>query len=153
MSDLEKNDFLDEGDIEDGLEKEVRVILKRVGLKAKELVIPNTLEAKQELVHGMIENVYLDDLGVNLICNEEGKLEKLDPNLSLFYDYIAGDCLFIGDDFEHAGYKSLTDEEIEKIKIFIKKREFNYPLNALKDMYDGVLDEKELKELIGGDER
>ena len=111
-----------EDDIEDGLEKEVRILLKRVGLKPKEMIIPNTLEAKQELVHGMIENVYLDDIGVDLICNEEGKLDNMDPNLTLFFDYIAGDCFFIGDDFEHAGYKSLTDEEIENIEAFIKLR-------------------------------
>ena len=140
-------------DIEEELEKEVRIILKRVGLKPKELVIPNTLEAKQELVHGMIENVYLSDLGVDLICNEEGKIENMDPNLNLFYDYIAGDCFFIGDDIEHAGYKSLTDEEIEKVQMFIKLKEIKYPLNLLKDMYDQELEEDELKELMEGDER
>ena len=152
----EENDDYDEEleeDIEDGLEKEVRIILKRVGLKPEEKIIPNTLEAKQELVHGYIENVYLDDIGVDLICNEEGKLDNMDPNLTLFYDYIAGDCFFIGDDFEHAGYKSLTDEEIEKIKDFIKLREFKYKEDILKDMYEDEYSEKELKELLEGDER
>ena len=148
----EENDDYEE-DVEDGLEKEVRIILKRVGLKPEEMIIPNTLEAKQELVHGYIENVYLDDIGVNLICNEEGKLDNMDPNLTLFYDYIAGDCFFIGDDFEHAGYKSLTDEEIEKIKDFIKLREFKYKEDILKDMYEDEYSENELKELLEGDER
>lgn len=146
MDDYEEN-------IEDGLEKEVRILLKRVGLKPKELVIPNTLEAKQELVHGMIENVYLDELGVDLICNEEGKLEDMNPNLSLFYDYIAGDCFFIGDDIEHAGYKSLTDKEIEKLEMFIKLREFKYTQELLEDMYKAEFSEEELKDLIEGDER
>ncbi len=144
MSDYEENEEL---------EKEVRILLKRVGLKPKEMVIPNTLEAKQELVHGMIENVYLDDIGVDLICNEEGKLEDMNPNLSLFYDYIAGDCFFIGDDFDNAGYKSLTDEEIEKIEIFIKLREFKYKEQLLKEMYENEFSEEELKELMEGDER
>ena len=148
----EENDDYEE-DVEDGLEKEVRIILKRVGLKPEEKIIPNTLEAKQELVHGYIENVYLDDIGVDLICNEEGKLDNMDPNLTLFYDYIAGDCFFIGDDFEHAGYKSLTDEEIEKIKDFIKLREFKYKEDILKDMYEDEYSENELKELLEGDER
>lgn len=144
MSDYEENEEL---------EKEVRILLKRVGLKPKEMVIPNTLEAKQELVHGMIENVYLDDIGVDLICNEEGKLEDMNPNLSLFYDYIAGDCFFIGDDFDNAGYKSLTDEEIEKIEIFIKLREFKYKEQLLKEMYENEFSEEELKELMEGEER
>ncbi len=144
MSDYEENEEI---------EKEVRILLKRVGLKPKEMVIPNTLEAKQELVHGMIENVYLDDIGVDLICNEEGKLEDMNPNLSLFYDYIAGDCFFIGDDFDNAGYKSLTDEEIEKIEIFIKLREFKYKEQLLKEMYENEFSEEELKELMEGEER
>ena len=144
MSDYEENEEL---------EKEVRILLKRVGLKPKEMVIPNTLEAKQELVHGMIENVYLDDIGVDLICNEEGKLEDMNPNLTLFYDYIAGDCFFIGDDFDNAGYKSLTDEEIEKLEVFIKLREFRYKEQLLKEMYENEFSEEELKELMEGDER
>ena len=142
-----------EEEIDDGLEKEVRILLKRVGLKPKELIIPNTLRDKQELVHGMIENVYLKDLDVDLICNEEGKLENMSPNLTLFCDYIAGDCFFIGDDIEHAGYKSLTDEDIEKIKVFIKQREFQYTSDSLKEMYENEFNEEELKELIEGDER
>lgn len=146
-------DDFEEENIEDGLEKEVRILLKRVGLKPKELIIPNTLEAKQELVHGMIENVYLDDLGVDLICNEEGKLEDMNPNITLFYDYIAGDCFFIGDDFENAGYKSLTDEEIDNIEAFIKLREFKYKADLLEEMYRNEFDEEELKDLIEGDER
>lgn len=146
-------DEFEEENLENNLEKEVRILLKRVGLKPKELVIPNTLEAKQELVHGMIENVYLDNLGVNLICNEEGKLEDMNPNLSLFYDYIAGDCFFIGDDFANAGYKSLTDEEIENIEAFIKLREFKYSKDNLKKMYENEFDAEELKNLIEGDER
>lgn len=146
-------DDFEEENIEDGLEKEVRILLKRVGLKPKEIIIPNTLEAKQELVHGMIENVYLDDLGVDLICNEEGKLEDMNPNLTLFYDYIAGDCFFIGDDFENAGYKSLTDEEIDNIEAFIKLREFKYKADLLEEMYRNEFGEEELKDLIEGDER
>lgn len=146
-------DNFEEENIEDNVEKEVRILLKRVGLKPKEMVIPNTLEAKQELVHGMIENVYLDDLGVDLICNEEGKLEDMNPNLTLFYDYIAGDCFFIGDDFENAGYKSLTDEEIDNIEAFIKLREFKYKTDLLEEMYRNEFDEEELKDLIEGDER
>ena len=144
MSEYEENEEL---------EKEVRILLKRVGLKPKEMVIPNTLETKQELVHGMIESVYLSDIGVDLICNEEGKLEDMNPNLSLFYDYIAGDCFFIGDDFDNAGYKSLTDEEIEKIEIFIKLREFKYKEQLLKEMYENEFSEEELKELMEGEER
>ena len=74
--------------------------------------IENTLEAKQKLVNGWIEVVSVTD-DILLVCNEEGKLENLPPNLLFDYDYIAGDCFLVGDDFENGDFRSLTDEEIE----------------------------------------
>ncbi|MEE0865952.1 MAG: RhuM family protein [Clostridia bacterium] len=87
--------------------------------------IEDTLEAKQKLVDGLIEVVpYIDDM--LLICNEEGKILKMYPNLDLTYDYIAGNCFVIGDDFENAGFRSLTEEEIKKARIDLTKRMFKY---------------------------
>ena len=47
------------------------------------------------------------------------------PNLKLDYDYIAGNCFFIGDDYKRADFKSLTDEQISKLKEKIKEISFN----------------------------
>ena len=104
-------------------EKELKIVLKKVGENPEVMNIENTLERKQELVGGLIEVVpVLED--VLLVCNEEGKLENLLPNLIFPYDYIAGDCFFVGDDYKNGDFKSLTDEQITEIKELCKKREY-----------------------------
>lgn len=104
-------------------EKELRIVLKKVGEIPEIMNIENTLKAKQKLVGGLIEVVSVTD-NILLICNEEGKLENLFPNLVFDYDYIAGDCFFVGDDYENGDFKSLTDEQIEEIKDLCKEREY-----------------------------
>lgn len=104
---------------------DLRIVLKKVGEQPEIMNIENTLEAKQKLVGGWIEVVTVTD-DILLVCNEEGKLDNLEPNLLFDYDYIAGDCFFIGDDYENGDFKSLTDEQIEEVKEICKNREFVY---------------------------
>ena len=103
--------------------EKIRIVLKKVAKEPKVMNIENTLEAKQKLVNGLIEVVPITD-DILLICNEEGKLENLLPNLVFDYDYIVGDCFFIGDDFENEGFKSLTDEQVKEVFDICKKRQF-----------------------------
>ena len=103
-------------------EKELRIVLKKVGKKPEIMNIENTLDAKQKLVGGLIEVVGLTE-DILLVCNEEGKLDNLLPNLMFDYEYIAGDCFFVGDDYKNGDFKSLTDEQIEKIQDVCSKRE------------------------------
>ena len=66
-------------------------LYKLPGKKAEARVIPNTLEALQELVGGYIETVSVPiGSGCIFICNEEGKLRGMDPNF-----YYRGD-IFVG---------------------------------------------------------
>lgn len=102
------------------MKEKIKILYKQVGKPCEVREIENTLEAKQELVGGLIEIIPFHN--VLLVCNEEGKLLNMPPNLLFKYDYIAGDCFFIGDDFENSDFKSLTDEEIEKCKKEIEKR-------------------------------
>lgn len=106
------------------MSKKLRIVLKKVGEKSVEAFVEDTLEAKQKLVGGLIEVVPLDD--VLIVCNEEGKIDNLPPNVLFDYDYIAGDCFVIGDDYKTANFKSLTDEEVEKYKEELDKRSFKY---------------------------
>ena len=99
--------------------------LSRIGKASEVIEKEDTLEAKQKLVDGLIEVVpYIDDM--LLICNEEGKILKMYPNLDFTYDNIAGNCFVIEDDFENAGFRSLTEEEIKKARIDLTKRMFKY---------------------------
>lgn len=116
-------------DLEDELlehpkQKQVIILYKKVGEKPVPMKIDNTLEAKQKLVGGLIEVVDFDD--ILLVCNEEGKLLNLRPNLAFPYDYIAGDCFLIGDDFEHGEFKSLTKDEVIKYYDVLEKHAYKY---------------------------
>ena len=84
----------------------------------EEIEIDNTLEAKQEIVGGYIECVYLpNDDSVVLICNEEGKINGMKLNRDIGHDIIAGPFLILGDDYENGDFKSLNDNQILKYKI------------------------------------
>lgn len=84
----------------------------------KEIEIENTLEAKQHLVGGYIECVYLpNDNNVVLICNEEGKINGLRLNRDIGHDIISGPFLIVGEDYEKSGFKSLTDDQLLRYKM------------------------------------
>ena len=104
--------------------KLIKILLKKVGKDPEVIEIRNTLEEKQRLVGGLIEVIPYDDL--LLICNEEGKLLNLPPNLIFEYDYIAGDCFLAGDDFENGDFKSLTDEEIATYTNKLKSKSYRW---------------------------
>ena len=110
--------------------EELKIVLKKVGKEPEIMNIENTLEAKQELVGGLIQISSVTE-EILLVCDEEGKLKNLPPNLLFDYDYIAGDCFFIGDDYDNADFKSLTDEQIEEVKEICKKRKINDFLDLL----------------------
>ena len=103
--------------------EDLRIVLKKVGKIPEIMNIENTLEAKQELVGGLIEVVGGLKDNILLICNEEGKLANLLPNLMFDFDYIAGDCFFVGDDYDNGDFKSLTDEQINEVYDICNKRE------------------------------
>ena len=112
-------EYLEEENAEE--DKKLRVIYKEVGKEPVVMEIEDTLEAKQKLVGGLIEVVpYKEDL--LLVCNEEGKILNQKPNINFGYDYIAGNCFVIGDDFENAGFKSVEESQIEDIKKDLEDR-------------------------------
>jgi len=62
--------------------EKIMVLFFKVGEFPKPKVVPNTLEAMQELVHGNIETVTLED-GLVLVCNEEGRIDNLSLNATV----------------------------------------------------------------------
>ena len=102
----------------------------------EEIEIENTLEAKQHLVGGYIECVYLpNDESVVLICNEEGKINGMKLNRDIGHDIIAGPFLILGDDYENGDFKSLTDNQILRYKMRFDKNsiiETENKINAIR---------------------
>lgn len=77
--------------------------------------IPNNLEAKQEIVGGLIECVEpIDDKTVFFICNEEGKINGSLPNRDIGFDILFGTFIIAGNDYENSDFKSLSDKQIKK---------------------------------------
>ena len=117
------------------MEKIVGLLVKPYELPEK-IEIENTLEAKQHLVGGYIECVYLpNDESVVLICNEEGKINGMKLNRDIGHDIIAGPFLILGDDYENGDFKSLTDDQILKYKMRFDKNsiiETENKINAIK---------------------
>jgi len=102
----------------------------------EEIEIENSLEAKQHLVGGYIECVYLpNDESVVLICNEEGKINGMKLNRDIGHDIIAGPFLILGDDYENGDFKSLTENQILRYKMRFDKNsiiETENKINAIK---------------------
>lgn len=104
------------------LEEKIKCLLVKPYELPEEIEIDNTLEAKQKLVGGWIEQAFLPkDDSVVLICNEEGKINGMKPNRDIGHDIIFGPFLIVGNDFENGGYKSLTSEQILNYKIRFDK--------------------------------
>lgn len=96
----------------------MKVYYKRVGRKAIEIEIEDKLEILQTLVDGLIEVIELTP-GIDMICNEEGKLIGLEENINLDYDIIVGDVIICSHDNEgnfvglSEAQKKMVDRELE----------------------------------------
>lgn len=102
--------------------KKLDVLLVCPNELPKKMTISNTLKAKQKLVGGLIEVFYLNgEEDVCFICNEEGKLNNLEPNRIIGNDIIYGNFIVIGDDYENADFKSLTKKQISKYKEYFNQ--------------------------------
>lgn len=121
--------------------KKLKVLLKKTGRTPEVIEIDDTLEAKQKLVGGLIEVVPYGDY--ELICNEEGKLLELYPNIVGDYDIICGNIFLANDDYENAGFKDLTEKDIEFLKEDLEKRSVSYTPTQMKAIQK---QEKELDE-------
>jgi len=104
-------------------ESMIRIMLCEPCEDPKIVEIENEYEVISATVGGYIECISpFRDMEVDLVCNEEGKLIGLTPNRKLtmkdtkeHVDTIVGTFFFVSYDDE-GNFKSLSDEQIEKIK-------------------------------------
>ena len=90
----------------------MRILKVEPGQVPYEKDIPNTLESIQaEVGGGLFQPLYVGE-GIVLCCNEEGKLNGMEPNRWLGdEDIICGPFFLVGDDGE-GDFISLTDKQI-----------------------------------------
>ena len=104
------------------IQRKLNVLLVKPCELPKEITINNTLKDKQNCVEGLIEyyrsSLYED---VIFICNEEGKINGMEPNRDVKHDILFGPFLIVRDDPELGEDRSLTKEQIEKYKKIFDK--------------------------------
>ena len=106
---FQKIDF-DESKVD--VSDQIRVLFVQSHEKPYEAEIPDTLEAKQKAVGGLIEFVYNTD-ETALVCDEEAKITGKEGNRYLDGGgIIAGSFLVVGLGDEDC--RSLTNEEVQK---------------------------------------
>lgn len=104
------------------MEEKIRCLYVEPYKLPKEIIMENTLKAKQKLVDGYIERVYLEkDKDVVLICNEESKINGMKVNRDIGYDIIFGPFLIVGNDYKNGNFKSLNDEQLLRYKMRFDK--------------------------------
>ncbi|MBE5745972.1 MAG: DUF3846 domain-containing protein [Clostridiales bacterium] len=114
--------------------KTLRVLIKEPDKAPYVKEIEDTLEAKQEIVGGLIECVEMPDMrNVDLFVNEEGKLDNLKGNFWLpeYEDCVVGTCFMVGYNPEECDNVSITDEQVEQCKKYIE----NYVIPKGMDLY------------------
>jgi hypothetical protein len=111
-------------------EETIRVVLLEPGKLAKVADIDSSLEGLQKTVDGWIEAVYPFEEEVCIVCNEEGKINRMPLNRAIrcegqITDVIAGPCFICSCD--KASFGSLSEEQQKK---YLEM--FKYPEHIMK---------------------
>ncbi len=114
------------------MEKIIKVLIVEFSRDPYIKEIENTLEEKQKIVGGNIEFIELED-NVDLICNEQGKLNNLKMNRIITNDIICGTFIIAGQN--NLESISLTDIQIKKYKNYFKSRIHTLPIVLLQNKY------------------
>jgi hypothetical protein len=91
----------------------LRVVGLEPGRPAYEAEISDSLRAFQQVVRGNIEVFCPFDDNAVIICNEEGKINGLPYNRTVYGEPMVGNLVIVGDDGE-GNFCALTDEQIER---------------------------------------
>lgn len=134
-------DAFDNEERESSFDEKVTALLIEPGKSPSVIKLGTDLSDLQNAVGGFIEVIYpFDDDRACIICNEEGKINGMELNRSLYdrdgyiVDIIAGPFVVIGLDLEN--FTSLTKEQIEKYRIqFLYPEYFKYVGDRLAVFY------------------
>jgi len=97
--------------------KKIRVLIVEPNKEPYQAKIEHTLKNLQNVVDGYIEILELEH-NVDLICNEEGKINNLLLNRVVDYDIIAGTFIIAG--YKDSETISLSRKQIKKYKEYFR---------------------------------
>ena len=120
-------------------EKKIKVVLLEPGKLARTAEIGTSLEDLQKIVDGLIEAYYPFEEQVCIVCNEESKINGMQPNRSVknedgvMVDFICGPAFIC--DCRSENLDSLSDEQIDRYG-----KMFRYPehLARMNDTLFGI---------------
>ena len=95
----------------------MKAVVKKVGQIGEVVEVENTLETWNGIVGGWIQTFPLAS-NMLIICNEEGKLIGLEPNVEIvvgeYSELIVGDFAIVKQGYDD--FESLDDEQIQILK-------------------------------------
>ena len=92
--------------------------------------IESSLESLQDIVGGLIEYINLEN-NVDLICNEEGKINNLPFNRSIGNDIIAGTFIIAGVNLQNGETTSIPKDKVNKYTKLFSLANHNNIINYL----------------------
>ena len=105
------------------MSEKIRIVVAEPGKLPAVSFITDSLPDMQRIVGGYIELFETTESGIDLFCNEEGKLFHLECNRFFpeIRDIVCGSIIAVGHDEEGASI-SLTDEQVqEAVTMFTEK--------------------------------
>ena len=114
----------------------MKILLVEPEKAPERIEISGDLESMQQIVGGSIQAIYPFEEPIALICNEEGKLNRLPLNRALrdedgkIYDVIAGTFFLCGAPPEEERFASLTENQLEDLEIRFHTPELFLRLNG-----------------------
>jgi hypothetical protein len=94
---------------------QIRIIVKEPNEQPIIKYVEDNLHVWQQLIGGYIEAVlYNDTFNIIAICNEEGKLIGLQPNIYYYNDILVGTVVFVTSDGK-GNFASLSYDQINYV--------------------------------------
>lgn len=119
----------------------IRVLIVEPNKESYQIRIEHTLKNLQEIVGGYIEILQLD-YNTDLVCNDEGKINRLPLNRFVDYDIIAGTFIIAG--HKDSETISLSRKQIKKYKEVFR---LNTHQKYMSYLFNNSRDEQFLKEV------
>ena len=106
----------------------MKVVVVEPRKQAKIMEINHSLESMQQIVGGYIQTFQLDD-EVFIICNEEGKIEGLEPCRAIWYEgelmeIICGTFFICSAPWDSDDFQSLSEDQAMEYAELFKAPEY-----------------------------